>query len=70
MQTQLIDSQTTVNEIVRIAPLALPVLRRFGIDACCGGALPLEEAARRHGVALEEVIAALIEVGYGAGAAA
>lgn len=48
---------TTLNEIVERRPEALEVLGRHGLDTCCGGALPLAEAARRHGVD----VAALVE---------
>jgi regulator of cell morphogenesis and NO signaling len=53
------DAETTINELVRLHPEALPVLERYGLDACCGGPLPLGEAARRHGLALDELVAAV-----------
>lgn len=49
----------TVNEVVQAVPGALPVLHAFGIDTCCGGDLPLEEAARRHNTSLEEITVAM-----------
>jgi iron-sulfur cluster repair protein YtfE (RIC family) len=55
----------TLNEIVQRFPHTLPVLHRYGFDTCCGGALPLEEVARRHGVELEPL---LRELGEAAGA--
>lgn len=54
----------TVNEIVRLHPATLPVFRQYGIDSCCGGALPVREAAARHGAdpgALLEALAAAID---------
>ena len=54
-----IDADETLNTIVARLPQALPVLRRFGLDTCCGGALPLRVAARHHGLDLDELIAAL-----------
>lgn len=39
----------TVNETVRLWPATVDVFNRFGIDACCGGASRLVEAAERHG---------------------
>lgn len=48
-----IDPNWTVSELITRAPAALTVLHGVGIDACCGGALPLAEAARWHGVELE-----------------
>ena len=40
----------TVNEVVNAYPETLPVFQRYGIDACCGGAHAVGEAARRHRV--------------------
>ncbi len=48
-----------LNEIVARYPQALAVFQRFGLDSCCGGALPLETAVAHHGLDLEEVLAAL-----------
>ena len=65
-----IEPTETLNELVARAPAALPVLQRFGLDTCCGGALPLAVAAQRHGLDLAELLAALREaVAEGAGAA-
>jgi hypothetical protein len=49
----------TVAEILRRHPAARPVLAGLGLDACCGGAHPLEFACRAHGVDLGRVIAGL-----------
>ena len=38
----------TVNDVIRDHPATVAVFKRMGIDACCGGALSLGEAARRH----------------------
>ncbi len=57
----LIDPATPLNELIEHAPRLLPVLHRFGLDACCGGALPLEEAARRHGLVVTDLLGALDE---------
>jgi regulator of cell morphogenesis and NO signaling len=54
-----IDADESLNTIVARLPQALPVLRRFGLDTCCGGALPLRVAAQHHGLDLDELIAAL-----------
>ncbi|HLL46932.1 MAG TPA: DUF542 domain-containing protein [Longimicrobiaceae bacterium] len=60
MQTQTRES-LTVNEIIRRWPAAVEVFNRFGIDACCGGAVPPAEAAARDGADPEALRRALDE---------
>jgi regulator of cell morphogenesis and NO signaling len=59
MTTPAITPEQTINAIVERHPQALPVLQRFGLDTCCGGALPLATAAQHHGLRLAELLAAL-----------
>jgi regulator of cell morphogenesis and NO signaling len=40
----------TVNEAIRRFPTTVAVFNEFAIDACCGGAAPLTEAAARHSI--------------------
>jgi iron-sulfur cluster repair protein YtfE (RIC family) len=54
-----VDADETLNTIVARFPEVLPVLQRFGLDTCCGGALPLYRAAQHHSLDLDELIAAL-----------
>jgi iron-sulfur cluster repair protein YtfE (RIC family) len=54
-----IHARMTVNETVRANPATLAVFAQAGIDTCCGGALPVEEAARRHGIELDALLRAL-----------
>ena len=56
-----IDPALTVAEILRRHPGARAVLQRYGLDACCGGAHPLEFACRARGADVAEVLAALEE---------
>jgi regulator of cell morphogenesis and NO signaling len=42
-----ISDEMTVNEIVHTKPEAIAVFARYGIDTCCGGALPIAEVARQ-----------------------
>ncbi len=49
----------TLNTLVALHPAALPVLQRFGLDTCCGGALPLRTAAEHHQLDLAELVRAL-----------
>lgn len=59
MSQLTIDPTLTLNEITVRYPAALGVLNAYGLDACCGGALPLAEAARRHGLDEAELQGAL-----------
>lgn len=59
---QPIQPTQTLNEIVALAPETLPVLKRFGLDSCCGGALTLETAVTHHALDLPTVLVALQEV--------
>lgn len=65
MQTRTIDGMT-VNDVIRRFPETVEVFNRFGIDACCGGAVPVEEAAARDGAEPEALRRALDEALEGA----
>ena len=62
LQERSIRMDMTVDEVIQRFPAAVAVFKRFGIDACCGGALPIREAARRHGKDEKELLAALVLV--------
>ena len=55
-----IDTSILVNDMVPANPATAPVFTRAGIDTCCGGGLPIAEAARR---VAERVGRSLHEVG-------
>ena len=65
MNTETLDTtisiaaEDTLNAIVAHYPQALPVLQGFGLDTCCGGALPLRTAAEHHDLNLAALLAAL-----------
>ncbi|MBX6364666.1 MAG: DUF542 domain-containing protein [Gemmatimonadetes bacterium] len=46
----------TVNDVIRRWPETVAIFNRFGIDACCGGAVPLREAALRDGADPDELL--------------
>ena len=48
-----------VGDIAAHVPGATDVFRRFGIDFCCHGNAPLDEAARRRGVDVDILVDAL-----------
>lgn len=54
-----IPATMTVNEAIRRFPATVAVFNEYGIDACCGGAVPIDEAARRDGADPEALLAAL-----------
>lgn len=56
-----LDPSLTINEIVARCPETIAVFNRFGMDTCCGGSVPVEEAARRDGLDLDPILAALRE---------
>jgi regulator of cell morphogenesis and NO signaling len=49
-------AELTLNEIVKANPATLAVFTKYGMDTCCGGALPLRDAAARHNIALEQLL--------------
>jgi regulator of cell morphogenesis and NO signaling len=60
-------AERMVNEVIRTHPATVEAFNRFGIDACCGGAASIREAAVRDGADPDALLAALNEiVGRGA----
>lgn len=57
------QSPDTVNDIIARYPATIAVFNAFGVDTCCGGAVSVEEAARRDGVDRSLLIEALREAG-------
>jgi regulator of cell morphogenesis and NO signaling len=53
--------ELTVNELIREVPLTISVFNSFGIDTCCGGAVPVRQAARRDGADVDALLAALAD---------
>ena len=62
MQKQLLDGSLMVNEAIRLYPETIPVFNAFGIDSCCGGAVPIEIAAARDGADVTALLAELNRV--------
>ncbi len=54
-----ITADLTLRDIVARRAGARKVLLDRGLDLCCGGDLPLAEAARLHGLDLAELLDAL-----------
>lgn len=58
MTSQILATRP-VGDIVSEDYRRAAALKRFGIDFCCGGKMPLEDACQRKGVALDDVLEAL-----------
>lgn len=54
--TTMPDATWSVNDVLRRYPDAVGVFNELGVDACCGGANSLADAARDAGVALDELL--------------
>lgn len=54
----------TLHEIASRVPGARDVLLAHGLDLCCGGDLPLRDAARLHALDLEALLAELPATGH------
>jgi iron-sulfur cluster repair protein YtfE (RIC family) len=54
-----VDAEQTVEDIVRHHAGALEILKRAGINHCCGAHLPLREAAAAAGAPLGALLLAL-----------
>jgi regulator of cell morphogenesis and NO signaling len=57
--TTEVNEFLTVNETIARSPRTIAVFNQFGIDACCGGAATVRDAAARDGVALLPLMQAL-----------
>ena len=56
-----IPDDMTVNEVIRHFPDTVTVFNDFDIDGCCGGSVPVREAAIRDGADPDAVFAALLK---------
>jgi len=52
----IIEKGLTVNECISLYPSTIGVFTKFKIDSCCGGAVSIEEAARRDGANLDALM--------------
>lgn len=52
-----LTQDTKVGQIATEYPLATRVFARHGIDFCCGGGIPLEEACAKRGVDVKQLLA-------------
>ncbi len=57
--------QRNVGEIAANLPGATAIFRRLGIDFCCHGELPLDEAARARGIDIDAIVEELSRLDEG-----
>lgn len=57
-----IEMNRSVGELVAEKPGRSRVFEAFGIDFCCGGKIPLEDACARRHVSVEKVVQRLLEM--------
>jgi regulator of cell morphogenesis and NO signaling len=63
-----LNPDMTVGTIATEVPGAAGVFERLGIDYCCAGKVPLAQACRKRGLAVEEVVTLLRSEAAGSGA--
>ncbi len=66
MKATQITPDTLVGEIATQAPRLTRVFARHGIDFCCGGGIPLAQAAERRGIPVQGLLAELREACHAA----
>lgn len=54
-----ITKSTIVNDAIKLYPNTIGIFKDFHIDSCCGGAVSIEEAAKRDKADLGALLAAL-----------
>lgn len=52
----------TIAEIVAENYKAAAVFKKFGLDFCCGGKIPLQEACEKHSLDLKEIVDQLAQI--------
>lgn len=58
--TSPITPETTVNQLLELRPQSIGILQEQGIDSCCGGSLPLREAALEAGTDIDLLLSLLL----------
>jgi iron-sulfur cluster repair protein YtfE (RIC family) len=59
MNDREIDADWTVNTTIQRFPSTVEVFNQYGVDACCGGAATLREAALEAGIGIDQLKYAL-----------
>ncbi|MBI5887489.1 MAG: DUF542 domain-containing protein [Deltaproteobacteria bacterium] len=56
-----VTKDMVVNDCIRLYPKTIGIFTQFHIDSCCGGAVSIEDAAKRDNAPLEALLKALNE---------
>lgn len=59
---QKITKEMVVNDAIKLYPDTIGVFSKFHIDSCCGGAVSIEDAAKRDKADLDALLKKLNEV--------
>lgn len=59
LQDEVITFASVVNDVIQSHPGTTNVFNEFGIDACCGGAVSIHDAALRDGADPAALLSAL-----------
>lgn len=62
LQDEVITFASVVNDVIQSHPDTTNVFNEFGIDACCGGAVSVQDAAVRDGADPAALLSALNSV--------
>jgi len=54
-----LDATRTVRDLATEIPNATRIFEKFGIDYCCGGSKPLQDACRQANIAVDDVLRSL-----------
>ncbi len=60
-----ITKQTIINDAIKMYPNTIGVFSKFRIDSCCGGAVSIEDAAKRDKADLDALLIKLNEAASG-----
>ncbi|HBO83486.1 MAG: hypothetical protein A2073_08575 [Deltaproteobacteria bacterium GWC2_42_11] len=54
-----ITKDTMINDAIKLYPKTIAVFNNFKIDSCCGGAVSIEDAAKRDKADIDALLDAL-----------
>ncbi|MCL5957823.1 MAG: DUF542 domain-containing protein [Chloroflexi bacterium] len=58
---ETITKDMVINDVIKKHKETISVFNKFNVDSCCGGGKPIEVTAKRDGVDVDALMAALNE---------